>query len=295
MHVICGKCSSLIVIEEETRSDDYFLLSSKSQPSEAIKNDLPTPGAGSCILSSASSSSSSSASLSSSLSSLPWRDVIFDRILIHLHLTDLFRMRRVSRTFCSLINSYFQQMDQLDMREVTSLGFNSHSFGVIIRQKKKQNTKMKNQEDLQLYGHLCERSHTTPSPPPSHSLESYESGENDSTRRGSGNHINSPAPSSPTAPGHEEGDGNQEGQDDYFTSGGEEDDDDEGGEAALIKTLNLNSCKWLSDQDLRDVITTNPSHLCKLDLSGCFEVNGYSSCHAFCTSPFFGGHDSCIA
>lgn len=294
MHVICGKCSSLIVIHEEERSADAdcILLSSKSQPSQAIKNDLHvTPEAGSCSLlppdsstffsissssfsSTSSYPSSASRSLASSLSSLPWRDVIFSRILIHLHLTDLFRMRRVSRTFCHMINSYFQQMDQLDMSEVTSLGFNSKAFAVIMRQKKQE------KKHPQLRDHSCETSLSTsppPSPPSFSSLfpESYESGENESTQRGSGNpnpnHINSPAPASPAAPGHhEEDDVEEEGllqhhHHDYSGCTGTEG-------SAHIRTLNLRNCKWLTDHDVRDVMAANPRQLCALDLSACFEV-----------------------
>ena len=165
MQVICDKCSSTIVVDESRlrsreREDCFPLSSSLSRSRQAIKSDeLHASLTGSFVVAcrrassspesqdgAASSSSPSLASLSSSLSSpslaslfslssLPWSDVIFPLILRRLHVADLFRLRRVSRSFCLLIDCYFQQLDHLDLQSVSSTAFNSHSFAVIVRQK----------------------------------------------------------------------------------------------------------------------------------------------------------------
>ena len=57
-----------------------------------------------------------------------------------------------------------------------------------------------------------------------------------------------------------------------------------------IRSLNLNNCKWLSDQDLLSVMATDPTHLHLLDLSGCFEVKRKS---ATTTKSFTCCSDSC--
>ncbi|XP_038061628.1 F-box/LRR-repeat protein 15-like [Patiria miniata] len=59
-------------------------------------------------------------SCSINLIDLPWEDVLISRILPHLSIIDIFRLRSMSKDFCDLIQTYFQHQKVLDWSSVAS-------------------------------------------------------------------------------------------------------------------------------------------------------------------------------
>ncbi|XP_022101499.1 F-box/LRR-repeat protein 15-like [Acanthaster planci] len=58
-------------------------------------------------------------SCSINLIDLPWEDVLISRILPHLSIIDIFRLRSLSRDFCDLVQSYFQHQISFDLTGIT--------------------------------------------------------------------------------------------------------------------------------------------------------------------------------
>lgn len=97
----------------------------------------------------------------SSLFDIPWRDVLFPRILDSLDLPELFRLRRVSHECKLMIGEYFKQMTVVDL---SPFGYklNAAAFDIIscdmksIKQLNLANCKWLTNEQL---GDVCERNH----------------------------------------------------------------------------------------------------------------------------------------